>query len=376
MIKIPIPANWFIRNRIYLYIYVTNNFPKSKFHMKITEIGSNTGRLIVVNAALSILLILIFMTGMVHDFGSFVKIFLWTFSISITQWAGLSHIYNYLDRKISWIETPVKKVLVQIVVFLPYSIFAYILVHSINFYIWQGILPMQSWGHIIRSIPYTVSISLFISLIFTAIGFFFAWKNSVIQAEKLKTEMMAYKYESLRNQINPHFLFNSLNVLSDLVYDDQAMAIKFIRQMSDLFRYVLDSRDKELVPLSAELEFINSFVFLLRTRFEEKLKIEINVEANSGEYIVPMTLQLLIENAVKHNEVSETFPLRITIRKNRDYLEIENGLRTKNVGEDSKKTGLRNIVQQFAFFSNRPIEIIPSDESFLVRVPILKLAER
>ena len=83
--------------------------------------------------------------------------------------------------------------------------------------------------------------------------------------------MMAYKYESLRNQINPHFLFNSLNVLSDLVYDDQAMAVKFIRQLSDLFRYVLDSRDKELVPLKDELEFIRSFTFLLKTRFEEKL---------------------------------------------------------------------------------------------------------
>ena len=344
--------------------------------MKISGIKSNAGRLIVANAVLSILLVLIFMTGMVHDFGSFLKIFLWTFSISITQWAGLSYIYNYLDRKISWIETPVKKVLVQIVVFLPYSIFAYILVHSLNFYIWQGILPIQSWNYIVGSIPFTVSISLFISLVCTAFGFFFAWKNSVIQAEKLKTEMMAYKYESLRNQINPHFLFNSLNVLSDLVYDDQAMAVKFIRQMSDLFRYVLDSRDKELVPLSAELEFINSFIFLLRTRFEEKLKIEIDVQAHSEEYIVPMTLQLLIENAVKHNEVSETFPLRITVRKKTDYLEIENGLLPKNVGADSKKTGLRNIVQQFAFFSDRPIEIIPSDEFFLVRVPILKLAEK
>jgi len=154
------------------------------------------------------------------------------------------------------------------------------------------------------------------------------------------------------------------------------MAVKFIRQMSDLFRYVLDSRDKELVPLSDELEFISSFTFLLRTRFEEKLKIDINVHANSDEYIVPMTLQLLIENAVKHNEVSEAFPLRITIRKDNDYLEVENELRLKNVGVDSKKTGLKNIFQQFAFFSDRPIEIIPQANSFLVRVPILKSLQK
>jgi LytS/YehU family sensor histidine kinase len=188
--------------------------------------------------------------------------------------------------------------------------------------------------------------------------------------------MMTYKYESLRNQINPHFLFNSLNVLSDLVYDDQAMAVKFIQQLSDLFRYVLDSRDKELVPLKDELEFIRSFTFLLKMRFEDKLIIESDVQVNSDDFIVPMTLQLLIENAVKHNEVSEAFPLRIQIRKNKDYLEVENDLRPKNVGEDSKKTGLKNIIQQFAFFSNQPIEIIPSETNFVVRVPILKSIEK
>lgn len=198
----------------------------------------------------------------------------------------------------------------------------------------------------------------------------------MVQAEKLKVERMAYKYESLRNQINPHFLFNSLNVLSDLVYDDQAMAVKFIRQMSDLFRYVLDSRDKELVPLKDELAFIGSFTFLLKTRFEEKLIMELDVPLKMEEYIVPMTLQLLIENAVKHNEASETFPLRISIRKNADYLEIENGLQPKYVCEDSKKTGLKNIIQQFAFFTDSPIEIIPSDDYFLVRVPILKSIEK
>lgn len=333
-------------------------------------------KLILGSATLSVFIILVFMTGMLHDFNSYIIGFLWAFSISITQWVGLSFIYNYIDRKISWIEAPVKKVFVHIFVFLTYSISAFILVQFFNYYVWQGILPSKSWGLIMKSIPFTVIISLIISLIFTAIGFFFAWKNSVIQAEKLKAEMMAYKYESLRNQINPHFLFNSLNVLSDLVYDDQAMAVKFIRQMSDLFRYVLDSRDKELVPLKDELDFINSFSFLLKIRFEEKLEINIDVQANTDEYIVPMTLQLLIENAVKHNEVSEAFPLRITIRKNGDFLEVENGLRLKNVGDDSKKTGLKNIIQQFAFFCDHPIEIIALDDSFLVRVPILKSLQK
>lgn len=331
---------------------------------------------VVGSAILSLFLIFAFMRGALAGWPAFVKGFCWAFSISITQWVGLEIIYGWIDRWISWIETPVKKVFVQVFSFLAYSATAFIVVQFANYYLWMDVLPEKSWNWILKSLPYTLLISFIISLIFTAIGFFKAWKNSFVQAEKLKVEMMAYKYESLRNQINPHFLFNSLNVLSDLVYDDQEMAVKFIRQMSDLFRYVLDSRDKELVPLNDELEFIRSFTFLLKTRFEEKLKIDVDVQANSDEYIVPMTLQLLIENAVKHNEVSEAFPLRISVRKVADSLEVENNLQPKSAGDDSKKTGLKNITQQFAFFSEKPIKIITSDERYLVRVPILKSAEK
>jgi two-component system, LytTR family, sensor kinase len=333
-------------------------------------------RFILANVVLSLFIIFTLMSGAVKDWKDFGIGFLWAFSISITQWGGIQLIHGYIDQKISWIETPVRKTFVQILTFLAYSISAFILIQFFNFYVWRGISPAESWPWILQAIPYTLLISFVISLIFTATGFFFAWKRSFQQAENLKVEMLAYKYESLRNQINPHFLFNSLNVLSDLVYDDQELAVKFIRQLSDLFRYVLDSRDKELVPLREELEFIESFTFLLKTRFEEKLKIEIDVQANPEDYIVPMTLQLLIENAVKHNEVSEAYPLRISIRKSGDYLEVENNLQPKNAGDDSKKTGLKNITQQFAFFSEKPIKIISSDERYLVRVPILKALQK
>ncbi len=333
-------------------------------------------RYVLSNAALSLFIIAIFMQGAFRDWKTFMIAFLWAFSICITQWTGLQLIYNYIDRKISWIQAPVRKTIVQIVAFLAYSITAFILVQLFNYAVWMNVPPSKSWEFIVKAIPYTVLISFIISLIFTAIGFFHAWKNSFLQAEKLKIEMLAYKYESLRNQINPHFLFNSLNVLSDLVYDDQELAVKFIRQLSDLFRYVLDSRDKELVPLGEELDFIQSFTFLLKTRFEEKLKIEIDAKAGPDDYIVPMTLQLLIENAVKHNEVSEAFPLRISIRKTAEWLEVENNLQPKNAGDDSKKTGLKNITQQFAFFSEKPIKIMMSDDRYVVRVPILKALEK
>jgi len=193
---------------------------------------------------------------------------------------------------------------------------------------------------------------------------------------ELKSEMMAYKYESLRNQINPHFLFNSFNVLSDLVYDDQAQAVKFIRQMSELFRYVLDSRDKELVSLGEELEFMKSYTYLLKTRFGDKLDLKVELHPESNEFIVPMTLQLLVENAVKHNEISEKFPLSVIIRKNGNYIEVENPLQPKQVGEDSKNTGLKNISQQFGFFTEREIEVKSTATTFLVRVPLIQMTEK
>jgi len=336
----------------------------------------NIKQFILANILMGIIIVAIFMPGAFSSYQNFLFGFLWAFIIFITQWTGAALINHLLDRRVKWIDQPLLRSILGIIMLVTYSVIAFMLVKYLMYFIKYGMLPEDEWQFAATSSFFTVLISFNISLIFTAIGFFKAWKRELINAAKLKAEMMAYKYEALRNQINPHFLFNSFNVLSDLVYADQAMAVKFIQQMSDLFRYVLDSRDKELVPLKEEVEFMRSFTYLLKTRFEDKLDIVIDLEAATGEYIVPMTLQLLVENAVKHNEVSEAFPLIIIIRKNEDYLEVENSLRIKHVGEDSKSTGLKNIEQQFSFFTDKHIEINNSNGKFRVRVPILNAAEK
>ena len=197
-----------------------------------------------------------------------------------------------------------------------------------------------------------------------------------MDAESFKAEMLTYKYESLQNQINPHFLFNSFNVLSDLVYMDQKKAVDFINQLSQLFRYVLDSRDKELVPVQEEMEFLCAFIYLLQTRFEEKLSISQEFVANKDEMIVPMTLQLLIENCVKHNEISDAKPLSIRIERRDDYLRVENNLQPKSTVPVSKKTGLSNIRQQYRFFTSREIIVKESDQHFTVDIPLIKTGEK
>ena len=331
---------------------------------------------ILINLGAGLLIVAIFMNQYIHSIQGFLYSTLWAFSIFITQWSGAVLVNHLIDSKIKWVEKPVLRSITGIFFLVIYSLVAYTLVNNLMYYIKYGSVISGGWFAIARSGIFTLIISFNISLVFTAIGFFRAWKKSIEREEKLKVEMMSYKYESLRNQINPHFLFNSFNVLSDLVYADQAMAVKFINQLSELFRYVLDSRDKELVSLSDELEFMHSYIYLLKTRFEDKLELKVELTAEPDDLIVPMTLQMLVENAVKHNEVSEAFPLQILIRRNEFYVEVENTLRTKKVGEDSKNTGLKNIIQQYSYFTDSLVEVKKEDGKFLVRVPVLKASPK
>ncbi len=320
------------------------------------------------------LIILVVFFGKVYDNPqSFLLGFLWSFSICVTQWAGPVLIIYTLDKRLPWIDKPITRTFTQFILMLAWSVTAFAVVQLLMMYLINGLPPSEAWKYATHSMVYAFLIALFISLVFTAIGFFRAWRNSVLSEAATKAEMMSYKYESLRNQINPHFLFNSFNVLSDLVYEDQEQAVLFIRQMSDLFRYVLDGRDKELVSLTEELEFMKSYTFLLKTRFGDKLSLNIELNPDPNAYIVPMTLQLLVENAVKHNEVSEKFPLSISIRQNGEYIEVENKVKPKRAGNDSMKTGLKNIAQQFAFFTDKEIEIKSTESHFLVRVPVIMM---
>lgn len=330
------------------------------------------GQFLLYNFLLSLIIALMFMRGVYNDPIRILIGFIWSFSICITQWTGPLIINHLLDKRYKWIDQPVKRTFIEILSILIWSVTAFSIVQFIMFYLVIGIGPANAWQSISQSILITFLISLFISLVFTAVGFFKAWRSSVLKEAELNAQMMAYKYEALRNQLNPHFLFNSFNVLSDLVYDDQAQAVKFIRQLSDLFRYVLDNRDKELVTLEEEMTFLNAYIYLLKTRFGDKLILKIECTADASVMVVPMTLQLLVENAVKHNEVSDHFPLRVEIRRNGDAIEVENSRRHKNAGNDSKNTGLKNIAQQYSFFTDREIEIMPAETTFKVRIPLLQ----
>ena len=299
----------------------------------------------------------------------------WGALISLTQWLGHAWISGELDKRVDWMERPWMRAVLGIVCLVVYAIAAFFVVQAImmSLVFDQSFVETARW--VGRNALMPVLISFIIALIMSCISFLRSWKYSEFRLEKIKSEMLTYKYEALRNQINPHFLFNSFNVLSDLVYEDQDLAVSFIKQLSDLYRYVLDSRDKELVPLQHELKFMEGFVFLLKTRFENKMWVESDITSSADEYIVPLSLQMLVENAVKHNEVSSDHPLHIRIERDENTIRVTNNLQIKNVGEDSKKTGLRNLEQQFDMFTNRKIQVRTSQNEFTVELPILKMAD-
>lgn len=329
-------------------------------------------KFILANLLLTFLIITFFFSRAFISVDVFVRSFLWGLSICITQWSGIVYITHRIDQKIPILIYPRKRIIVGLSAMVSYSLLAYVSIQILILWILNGSFSFQELYSIFKGSYIAFLIGAAIALMFSAYGYLQAWRKSVMYAEKLKSEMLTYKYEALRNQINPHFLFNSFNVLSDLIYDDQKQAVKFVQQMSGLFRYVLDSRDKELVPLKDEMAFIESYIFLLKTRFEGKIKISNEIEVAEDDLIVPMSLQLLIENAVKHNEVSSAKPLEIKLIKSDTHIEVINTLQVKNIGDTSNGVGLKNIHQQYKFFTEAPIEIQQTDQFFSVKLPLLK----
>jgi hypothetical protein len=180
------------------------------------------------------------------------------------------------------------------------------------------------------------------------------------------------KFESLKNQIDPHFLFNSLNVLSSLIEENPENAQRFTTSLSKIYRYVLEQKDKELVSVEDELSFAKTYMNLLKMRFENSLFYEIQIkEINPDTRVIPLSLQLLLENTVKHNVVSEQRPLHIRIFIDGEYLAIQNDFQTKEVLQDRQGVGLQNIVNRYGIVTDRKVLIEQNEQNFTVKIPIL-----
>lgn len=302
------------------------------------------------------------------SFSWFVKVASFTTAIWLSMWLGNEYMSHFLDQKISWTKEPIRRFGVGIAGMLIYTVvvvFILVMVFEKGFQVYVGGPINMLYG--------SVSITFIITLFMTSRVFLLNWKQAAIDSERLQKESITAQYNSLKSQVNPHFLFNSLNALTNLVYEDQDKAVKFIKQLSEVYRYVLDTQSKEVVPLKEELEFLDSYIFLQKIRFGDNLSIEVDL-ARAHSMVAPLALQLLIENAIKHNIVSSENPLVIKLMQQQKFIVVENCLQRKtSLGEPSQGIGLENIKNRYKFLSPIPVEVREADGKFIVKLPLIEV---
>jgi hypothetical protein len=301
--------------------------------------------------------------------GLFLVTYLLFFNLNIEGNLSFDH---YLDKKFPWFYFPKKRLAVQSVFILGFSVLTIGTLFTVFYFVNDRSLEYPSFPFFV----FIGSIILVIGIIGTSqsINFIQQWKTTFLKAEKLKQEKLKSDYKVLQNQVNPHFLFNSFNVLISEIKHDPETAEIIARKLSKVYRYVLQSKNYDLISLSKELEFIRSFIYLNQVRVGEALRVSINTGKESlNRYLPPITLQVLVENAIKHNVMNEENPLYISISTpDIQTLTVKNNLNPKQSFE-STNTGLSIIKTRYKLLNEDGVKIEKSGTEFIVKVPLLEI---
>lgn len=299
----------------------------------------------------------------------FIYILLFTFTIGYAN----KFLFLFFDKLFVEDRFSVKRILIGFVSSYVSTLFVIFLLQ-----IFKGvIIEERSFGQFFaKENPGTYVFAIFMTfmivLSFQAFYFFKAYNENKFKEQKIIAGTANAKFESLKNQIDPHFLFNSLNVLSSLIEENPENAQRFTTSLSKIYRYVLEQKDKDLVSVDEELAFAKTYMNLLKMRFENSLFYELpTANINPEAKVVPLSLQLLLENTVKHNVVSEQRPLHIRIYIEEDYVVIQNNYQKKEVLQDRQGVGLQNIINRYGIISNRKVLIEQNEQTFRVKIPVL-----
>ena len=329
-------------------------------------------RTIVVIVVIVILTIFFICDNCLKDAALFYKTFAFSMTCWVSLWLGNAYLSQMLNKRISWVKYPIKRLVWGLIITIAYTtIMMYILL-----LLYEVVFDYKfSTEGILSNIRVSIMITLLVSFFMHARSFLNNWKKLELDKEKLKNESLASKFESLKNQVNPHFLFNSFNALTDLIYHDQEMAAKFVKQLSVVYRYVLEAQEKELVPLEDELSFVKSYLFLEKIRYGDNLRVNYAMDFKASAEVPPLSIQMLIENAIKHNIISQDEPLTIEIRSEDDeYIVVSNNLQKKPVPRTkSTGVGLKNIKARYEFLSNKLVQILEENNRFTVKLPFLQI---
>lgn len=299
--------------------------------------------------------------------------FLFTFILSTSIWTMNDRISCWFEDQAPWSKAPQKRVLLQIGILVPLVGILTSVYKTIFLTLTSGVFK---WEYFLQLdiVVVTMLITTLVNAVFAAMAFYADSQQQMVRTVELERLNTEQRFASLQSQLNPHFLFNSLNTLAGLIDPDNTRAQAFLERMADVFRYNLTTGDQPLVPLRDELNSLNAYYHLLQTRFRENFVLEYAPELTSQQdswCIPPLALQLLVENAVKHNIVSSSQPLilRLDITENQ-YLKATNNLQPKTAVR-STGIGLNNLKQRFALFSEKPVLMENHNGFFSVLIPLL-----
>ncbi|WP_194852382.1 histidine kinase [Nonlabens antarcticus] len=285
--------------------------------------------------------------------------------------------FSLLTTYISWSKRPLTRlitgvlgsVIITIITLTLLIAFTRIVLFGVS---WEAFLNSQRLSWYLFGVGFT----LIIALIFHTFYFYKELQQSRLKEQKVIATSATAQFDALKNQLDPHFLFNSLNVLVSLIEENPAAAVNFTTSLSKVYRYILEQRGKQLVGIEEEIEFARTYIGLLKMRFEDSLTIEIPQHvSNTTLQIVPLSLQLLIENAVKHNVISSSQPLKLSIYERGRMLVVENNLQEKQVLGTSTGVGLNNIASRYSLLTFNKMTIEKSRDSFKVNLPLLNLEQ-
>lgn len=287
-------------------------------------------------------------------------------------WEGNLLIDTYMNRKFPWTGSAVKRIFIQFPTSLLYSAIATYFLMSLYDLLLTGVIPAHDDPVAITATLMGILATIILLSIELGIQFFKNWKISLLEVQLQKELTLQAQLQSLRTQVNPHFLFNNLSVLSGLVLDNQDKALDFIKQLGKVYHYLLEVRTSELVELEHELQFIYAYNYLLQIRFGKALSIEVKKDdLCKNKMLPPMALQMVIENCTKHNIATLAQPLHISITCLEDKILVSNNIQVRPEQAEKSGTGLENIKERYGFLSGR-IPIINNDHKhFVVELPLL-----
>lgn len=293
------------------------------------------------------------------------------FSFGLT--AVNSYYYDGINIRYSWEKTPQKRLWIGAIGSFVLTILTFGLLRFLVHFYFTG-------DSFFEFVSKETADSYIIALIITLVAFLFthafyfyrALQKRQVKEQKIIAGTASARFDALKNQLDPHFLFNSLNVLTSLIEEDPHAAQKFTTSLSKVYRYVLEQKNKDLVTVDEELNFARTYVRLLKMRFEDSIVFEIPEKSSNPEAkIVPLSLQLLLENAVKHNVVTSSRPLHLKVYEEDGMLVVKNNIQEKSVVKKSSGVGLQNIHSRFSILTNREVQIDDSNKEFSVKLPML-----